>query len=134
MKAYIAGPMSSVGGNFNFPLFDRGAALIRAKGLEVFNPAEYAREHLGSLEQIKKLSKESLKRARWDLLQDEIIWIMQHAEIMFMLPGWERSSGATAERAVALAKGIPVIETGTMLLSGGDIKIDIDDIPEQADR
>jgi hypothetical protein len=124
LKVYVAGPMSSVGGNFNFPLFDMIAAKLRAMGCEVFSPADYAREIIGPLEIIQKLDKIAAKRTRERLLREEILWIIDHAQIIVMLPGWERSTGATAERAVALAYGKRVVELGT-LVPGLAIDIDL---------
>ena len=39
VKLYLAGPMSGLPDN-NYPEFNRVAALLRAKGYEVLNPAE----------------------------------------------------------------------------------------------
>jgi hypothetical protein len=71
---------------------------------------------LGSFDEIKKLSKTELKTARRMLLADELQWLCKEAEIVFLLPGWERSPGATAERAVALALGLDVRETPEVLI------------------
>jgi hypothetical protein len=129
LRVYIAGGMDSVGGNFNFPLFDTIAEGLRAKGCEVFSPADHAREKLGSLEDIQKLDKKVLRQARQQLLRDEINWIIDDAQVMVMLPGWERSPGATAERAVALAfpERIKIVEADTIMPG---LKLDVDIEPE----
>jgi hypothetical protein len=116
LRVYIAGPMESAGGNYNFPLFDYVAYKLRKTGCEVFSPADYARQTLGSLETIQKMDKQALKQARKAMLKHEIIWIIDNADVIFLLPGWERSTGATAERAVALAIGIEVREAPDILL------------------
>jgi len=145
VHVYIAGPMSSVGGNFNFPLFDRVADLLRLQGAYVFNPADHARKNLGTLEQIMKLDKRELRHARKALMLDEMIWIHNYAQGVVLLPGWERSPGAKAEREWALALGIPIREINTTLLPieplpkawGGkwfpDFKSILDDSSKQAD-
>jgi hypothetical protein len=105
LRIYIAGPMESVGGNYNFPLFDQIAVELRSRGAEVFNPADNARAMIGPLEQIMALDKKDMREWRRRLIAKELAWICSIANAMLMLPGWERSPGATAERAVALALG-----------------------------
>jgi Domain of unknown function (DUF4406) len=121
-STYIAGPMASAGGNYNIPLFDHVAERLRSTGrCEVFNPAEYAIEQIGSLEKLMALGKIEMARRRREFLKYEINWIMDKADYVLMLPGWERSTGATAERAVALAFDIPVREVPTVFLHDGPI-------------
>ena len=107
-RVYIAGPMNSVGGNFNFPLFDYVAERLRELNCEVFSPADHARQTIGPLEEIQRLDKKQMAKLRKEMLKDEICWIIDNADFVLMLPGWERSTGATAERAVALAVDIRV--------------------------
>lgn len=116
IRVYVAGPMESAGGNWNLPLFDHVTALLRAAGCEVFSPAEHLRAHHGSVEKILGFDKLTRKRARKQGLSDEINWIMHHAQAVVMLPGWERSPGATAERAVALALDVQVRELDQNIL------------------
>jgi Domain of unknown function (DUF4406) len=120
LRIYIAGPMESAGGNWNIPLFDYVAKKLRERGCEVFSPAEHIREMHGDLETVLKLDKQLRKLARREALKDEICWIIDNAQLVFLLPGWERSPGATAERAAALAVGIEVREAGTILLPTDD--------------
>ena len=128
VRVYIAGPMESAGGNWNIPLFDFVAKKLRALDCEVFSPAEHLRDSFEMLENVLALSKERRKFARNTALKDEINWIIDHAELVLLLPGWEKSPGATAERAIALACGKTVRETGNIILpaSGGDIVLDPD--------
>lgn len=129
-NVYLAGPMASVGGNYNIPLFDHVAERLRSTGkCEVFNPAEYAIKVIGSLEKLMSLEKIEMARRRRGFLKHEINWIMDKADYVLMLPGWERSTGATAERAVALAFDIPVREVPTVFLHDGPIaQWQIDDL------
>ena len=46
MRVYISGPMSGLP-ELNFPAFHAAAASLRAKGLDVVNPAEINAEHPG---------------------------------------------------------------------------------------
>lgn len=103
MKIYLAGPMSGYD-DFNFPAFDAAAATLRAAGYEVFNPADQDRKTWGSMENIKKHANYR------DCLRVDLNWILDHAEAIALLPGWERSKGANAERATAVALGLKIIE------------------------
>lgn len=114
---YIAGGMTDVGNNFNFPLFDYVAENLRALGCEVFSPAEHARDKLGPLQEIQHLDKAELKQiVRYRLFAQQLMWICHHATMLFMLPGWEQSPGARAEHALAVALGIEVREAPNIIL------------------
>lgn len=107
-RIYIAGPMNSVGGNFNFPLFDHVSMRLKLVGCEVHSPVDVARKEIGPLEVIQKLDKKEMAKIRKYMLKQEINWIMDNADFVVLLPGWERSSGARAEKAIAEAIDIPV--------------------------
>jgi hypothetical protein len=99
-KVYLAGPMRGIP-EFNFPAFNEYAATLRAEGHEVFNPAEKGMEqHLGS--HIESLA---FRRAVFALDTD---WICNHADVVALMPGWSNSTGAIAERALAVAIGLEV--------------------------
>jgi hypothetical protein len=109
IKVYLAGAMESAGGNFNFPLFDFCAEKLRATGkCEVYNPADLARKEIGSLDVIRKLDKKDLKVRLKPLQREELLWIIDYADIVLLLPGWEHSEGAKLERAVAERFGVKV--------------------------
>lgn len=118
--------MFSAGGNFNFPLFDHVAAALREGGHDVFNPADLARKTLGPLETIQKLDKKELVEQGRIALKIELAWICEHADVVLLLPGWQRSPGATAERALALAIGVDVHELDN-IVPGFDMVIDLID-------
>jgi Domain of unknown function (DUF4406) len=115
IRCYIAGPMESAGGNFNFPLFDHVTKVIREGGWEAYSPAEHIRKVYGSTEAVLAMDKAARKEVRRRALKEELNWICDHATLVLLLPGWERSPGATAERAVALALGITVRELDTIV-------------------
>src|SRR3990167_8029071 len=94
VKVYLAGPMRGHP-QLNFPTFHAEAARLRAQGHEVFNPAE---QHAVS-------DGPPLR----DVLRADLSWICQHAEQVALLPGWQSSKGACAERAVAQALGLEVV-------------------------
>ena len=107
MKVYLAGPMRGYP-NFNFPAFDAAARRLRAVGHEVFSPAERDRDKYGDIFQTEtgdesEVHEFSLREA----LAADTAWITRHADAVALLPGWERSKGAQAEAALALALGLP---------------------------
>jgi hypothetical protein len=114
MKIYVAGPMRSIK-EFNFPAFHAAAAALRAQGHTVFNPAEKDNERHGT--DISKgnaagCEKLATEQHGFDLrtaLGDDLHWICAEAEAIALLPGWEKSKGATAEHATAVALGLQVI-------------------------
>jgi Domain of unknown function (DUF4406) len=128
LNVYIAGPIESVGGNMNEPLFDYVAKQLRAKGCFVMNPWEVTRELVGSREKVDAMSKEGRKELRKGLMAKEIVWIINNADKVVLLPNWEKSRGATAERAVALALDIPVHELpANVSLMQDSVGINIDE-------
>ena len=101
---------------FNFPAFMAAATLLREQGHTVFNPAERdinVHGHgvaFGNLTgDIEVAVKEHGFNLR-DALGDDLAWICSTADALAMLPGWEQSKGATAERATGLALGLEIIE------------------------
>lgn len=101
MKIYLAGPMSGYPDD-NFLLFNRAAAELRSHGYEVFNPAEKGEEK-------ERNDDLSFRRRVFNL---DTHYITNEADAMVMLPAWERSRGAFAEKALADALGIPVYYYG----------------------
>jgi len=110
MKVYLAGKMRGIQ-DFNFPAFYWHAEQLREMGHEVFNPAEideqeyghgFAKSKFGDLADIPHFN---LREA---LLKD-VTWILQHAEAIALIPGWEDSSGVRAELALARTIGLTVI-------------------------
>jgi hypothetical protein len=112
MRVYLAGPMRRQPA-FNFPAFHAAAAALRNLGHEVFNPAE-ADENNG-FDPTGMSGHEDLSHLGFDLreaLGADLAYICKRADAVVTLPGWEGSSGATAEVATAKALGLPVIPLG----------------------
>lgn len=105
MKVYIAGPMRGIP-DFNFPAFTWAAATLReGGGHEVISPAEHDLENgfnpmgMAGHEDLDGIF--DLRAAlAWDLQQ------VATCDGVFLLPGWEKSSGARAELACAAALGL----------------------------
>jgi hypothetical protein len=116
MKIYVAGPMRGIP-EFNFPAFHAAAAKLRAEGHEVFNPAERDNERHGQdISKGNATGDEALAAAAaWvqsarGALGDDLAWIcVATADAIALLPGWENSKGAKAERATAEALGLQEI-------------------------
>lgn len=113
MKIYLAGPMRGKP-FFNFPEFDKAAKALREAGHIVFNPAERDRSvdpHIGDSNPTGDMDaalKEgfSLREA----LAADMKFICEEAEAIALLPGWELSKGALAERLTAVALSLHVFE------------------------
>ena len=87
----------------NFPAFAKAAKQLRAEGYEVFSPAEKG------LEKHAEAKQETLAFRR-AVFQLDTNWICRHADMIALLPGWEKSKGARAERALAEAIGLEIRE------------------------
>jgi len=112
MKIYIAGPMRGIA-EFNFPAFFAAEELLKADGHTVFNPARRDEEAHGvgfadgntTGDEVAAAQKGfSLREA----LKDDTSWIALNAEGIYLLPGWENSKGARAEKALADALGLDI--------------------------
>ena len=116
MKIYLAGPMRGIP-HFNFPAFDYAAAKLRTDGHNVFSPAERDRGiHGTKLEDNvmgdEKLAEKSVGFSLREALAADTTFIALDADAIALLPGWEKSSGANAELALAKALGHTVIILG----------------------
>lgn len=100
-KVYLAGPMSGHD-NFNFPAFFAAAKELEAKGHTVFNPAA---EDLKTWKNMRTIKKKANYR---DCLRKDLNWILDHAEVIAILPGWHKSKGVRAELALAKALGLEI--------------------------
>jgi len=108
---YVAGPMR-YHKEFNFPKFVSATAQLRAKGWVVFNPAERDLETGFNPSGLEGTDEEldELNFCLRSALGADTKWICEEADAIYLLPGWERSSGAIAERALAEALGLDIIE------------------------
>jgi len=89
-RIYIAGPMTGHE-DHNFPAFHAAADRFRQAGWEVANPAE----NFGGR---TDLPRETYLRAD--------VALLSRCDAMAMLPGWERSHGATLEVVLAVELGL----------------------------
>lgn len=114
MNIYLSGPMRGYK-DFNFPAFDKAAAELREEGHEVFNPAEKDREHdpVGKTWKSKDgdiVKAESKGFDRRVAIRADLDYIIDHADAIALLPGWEASKGANAELWLARFLDLKEIE------------------------
>lgn len=111
---YLAGPMRGYE-HFNFPAFDEAAKVLREQHrYEVISPAERDRES-GFDETQNSLEGFDLAEALvWDLTA-----IAQRCDGIVLLPGWEDSAGARAEKATAeaLGKSVKYYSSGLLFVN-----------------
>lgn len=114
MKLYLAGPMRGIP-EFNFPAFFAAEDKLKAQGHVVFNPARRDNEHHGvDISKGNATGDEDAAATQHgfnlrEALGVDLAWICAHAEGIALLPGWESSKGATAERATAVALGLEIM-------------------------
>lgn len=111
MKLYLAGPMTGIP-QFNFPMFDRVAAALRAMGHEVINPAEEDSPEVraaalasatGSLADLAPTGE------TWgDMLARDVKIVADQCDGIAVLPNWQTSRGALLEAVVAYLCGKPM--------------------------
>lgn len=100
---------------FNFPAFYAAADKLRAEGYEVFSPAEKDNDIYGkAMAETNPDGNEetAAKDHGFDIRKTMLIdctWICKHADAIALLPGWEKSRGVAAEKALAESIGLPVI-------------------------
>jgi len=123
---YIAGPMRGIE-YFNFPAFDALQERLEEHGWTVISPANLDRavgfdpiEYFGeefdpydeggpSFEDFWKDLPENSSFNLDECMKRDIEEIMK-ADAICMLPGWEKSTGATSEYFLAVWRGIPVLK------------------------
>lgn len=97
-RVYIAGPMTDLPA-VNYPAFHCAAAVLRAAGYEVENPAENPRPACGSWLGYMRMSLAQIARC----------------DAVVRLVGWEDSRGAKVEVRTATDLGLPVIPLAAAL-------------------
>lgn len=110
MRVYISGGMRGYQ-YYNFPLFDSTACVLMLDGLEPVNPAEIDRQHgfdpfaLPVDHNWNKLPSGLTAR---DLVRRDVDALLT-CQAIYMLPGWHKSVGATAEHAIAKWLGLGIM-------------------------
>ena len=108
---YIAGPMRGIR-EFNFPMFDDMRDYLESIGWDVISPADLDRSigfdprSLPDDYDWNDLKKIGFKLA--DAVKRDADALCK-CDAIAMLPGWENSKGAVAERAIAMWLGLEVL-------------------------
>lgn len=89
-RIYIAGPMTGLP-EYNYPEFNRVAAIFRERGYHVENPAE---------------NDKPTDVTPWDDYLRDAITRMLTCEVVVVLPGSEKSRGAQLELYIAKRLGM----------------------------
>lgn len=110
MRIYVAGKMRGLP-NFGHEAFNDAAGKLRAEGHEVFNPVESAEEIYGpDVYKNNPTGDESLAGIDGRVVFGrDLDFVCHHADAVALLPGWETSKGAIAEKAVAEALDLKVM-------------------------
>lgn len=102
-QIYIAGPMTGYP-EFNFPAFFAAQHKFEADGWKVWNPA--AKDSEAAVQADASFATGNaveLVKAGWDW-KDAYLWDVTkiiYGDAIYMLKGWEKSTGARGEWAVA---------------------------------
>lgn len=100
---YLAGPMRGYE-EFNFPAFHSATSVLRGLGYGIISPAEMDLE-MGLDPTVANTSAEGEFDVADALRRDTAAIAGPGCDGVVLLPGWEASKGANAERAFALAIG-----------------------------
>ena len=113
-KVYCAGPMRGHA-DWNFPSFFAASEFLEQQGYAAINPAQLDIDAGYPLERLKLLTPEEFQEFLKGAMKRDLEAI-QSCDALVLLPGWEKSKGARAERAVAEWAGLRVgylwMETG----------------------
>ena len=101
-RIYIAGPMSGIE-SLNVKDFNAAEEYLQSLGYEVCNPAKINQYLIAKQIKDGGITKAELKKcARNDLAE------LLTCNVIYMLNGWETSTGARAEHAVAVWIGLSI--------------------------
>ncbi len=102
MKVYLSGPMKGYPES-NFPAFHAHAAALRARGIEVVNPAEI---------NVKGAENDA---GFYNACLRADLKAMMDCDAIALMRGWERSNGANLELHVAHRVGMSVLFVDELL-------------------
>jgi hypothetical protein len=113
-KVYIAGPMSGHD-DWNFPAFFEAERQLLGMGYEVINPAHNDGPTVE--EALKSAGSPSRPNHAWSYYMRRDLPHVMEVDAVCVLPGWQKSKGASLETQVARAIGIPlmVIKDGALV-------------------
>lgn len=109
IRVYVAGPMRGIP-HYNYPAFDKARDELLERGFGVVSPADMDRQcgfDAMELPADSDWSDYPAGMCEGDVVR-RCVNALLTCEMIYMLPGWRFSKGATAERAVALWRDMEV--------------------------
>lgn len=94
-RIYVAGPITGMP-ELNYPAFHEAAARLRAKGWHVENPAENPDPHVDA-------------SCHWTAYMRMGLSQVATCHAIYLLPGWQKSKGASLEYMVAQQLGLQIL-------------------------
>lgn len=99
-KIYISGPMTGLPG-FNFAAFDAAESALEERGWHVVSPANSSRKN--------GVTADSVVEGPWlRQIQEQDLSDLLSCKAIYMLKGWRKSKGASAEFHVATWLGLEI--------------------------
>lgn len=118
-RIYIAGPMRGLP-EFNFPAFYAAEEKLVALGWLPFNPGRADNEKFGvDVSAGNTMGDEELAGKQYgftiqDAMQRDTHYLTRKADAIYMLHGWENSTGARAEHALAVCLRLDIYYEDTI--------------------
>jgi hypothetical protein len=106
MKIYIAGPMTGYK-NWNFPAFFEAEEQLIKLGYEVVNPAH--NDGATVQEALESAGSPDAPNNPWRWYMRRDLPHVLEVDALCVLPGWQKSKGASLEVTVAKAIGLPIM-------------------------
>lgn len=104
---YCCGPMTGIE-NFNFDSFYKACAKLESQGYKAINPAAMDAENGYPLVRLQQLTSDEFQVFLKGAMKRDLD-ALQQCDAIALLPGWENSKGARAEKAVAEWLGLEVM-------------------------
>lgn len=106
-RCYIAGPMTGIA-EFNFPAFDAARDALASYGWTVTSPADLDR--VDGFDETGCTGNEMLTNEQRARFARNDIGAILDVDTVFLLPGWQNSTGARNEVRIAGWLGIDVVD------------------------
>lgn len=119
---YVAGPMRGRP-HYNFQAFDIARDFLRDfHGFDVISPADLDRQQrlmdVDALPPVDGYTGGGFSRIDWhEVMRKDLALVIEEADMVAMLPGWQDSEGASVEVTVARAIGLPTFELDPALFA-----------------
>jgi Domain of unknown function (DUF4406) len=109
-RGYVAGPMTGYD-KFNYAAFDAARNTLAHEGWHVINPADLDRINLG-VNFGEMTGQEDLRHFSTSFARQDIASLLV-VDAVFLLPGWEKSTGANNEARIGKMLGVEIFSYET---------------------